>query len=89
MTTKLIGVAMLLLASAVRAQDAGDFKPAATNVLDGAYPRVSSDSRAEIRVKAPDATKVRLNFWSGPKLRRSERPEQPRVLRRQQRRERH
>jgi enterochelin esterase family protein len=22
----------------------------------------------QIRVKAPDATKVRLNFWSGPKL---------------------
>jgi len=22
----------------------------------------------QIRVKAPDATKVRLNFWSGPKV---------------------
>ena len=22
----------------------------------------------QVRVKAPDATKVKLNFWSGPKL---------------------
>ena len=30
-------------------------------------PRVDSASRVALRVKAPDATKVRVNFWSGPK----------------------
>ncbi len=24
--------------------------------------------RVQVRVKAPDATKVKLNFWSGPKV---------------------
>jgi hypothetical protein len=32
------------------------------------YPRVDGAGRVQIRVKAPDATKVRLNFWSGPKV---------------------
>ena len=49
------------------AQDSGDFKPATSNVLDAQYPRVDSSSRVEIRFKAPDATKVKVNFWSGPK----------------------
>ena len=54
--------------SGARAQDSGDFKPASTNVSGAAYPRVDSASRAQFRLKAPDATKVRLNFWSNPKL---------------------
>jgi enterochelin esterase family protein len=36
--------------------------------MDAAYPRVDTASRVEIRVKAPDASNVRVNFWSGPKL---------------------
>lgn len=43
------------------------FEPATTNVRGAAYPRVDSASRVELRVKAPDAAKVRVNFWSGPK----------------------
>lgn len=49
------------------AQDGTDFKPATSNVLDAQYPRVDGNSRVQIRFKAPDATKVRVNFWSGPK----------------------
>jgi enterochelin esterase family protein len=37
-------------------------------VLDAQYPKVDSNSRVEIRFKAPDASKVKLNFWSGPKV---------------------
>ncbi len=56
-----------LLSSVCLAQNASDFKPASTNVLNAQYPRVDSKSRVEIRFKAPDASKVRVNFWSGPK----------------------
>jgi enterochelin esterase family protein len=67
---KWIGMMVLVLSgvSGARAQDSGDFKPASTNVSGAAYPRVDSASRAQFRLKAPDATKVRLNFWSNPKL---------------------
>jgi enterochelin esterase family protein len=65
---KLIGIMMLLFASLCFAQDQGDFKPASTNVLDAQYPRVDGASRVQIRIKAPDATKVKVNFWSNPKL---------------------
>jgi 1,4-alpha-glucan branching enzyme len=65
---ELIGIAMLLLVSFCSAQQAGDFQPSATNVWGAEYPRVDDAGRVEIRVKAPDATKVRLNFWSGPKV---------------------
>ena len=65
---KLIGIMMLLFASVCYAQEQGDFKPATTNVLDAPYPRVDSASRVQIRIKAPDATKVKVNFWSNPKL---------------------
>jgi len=50
------------------AQEASDFQPASTNVWGAAYPRVDSKGRVEIRLKAPEAAKVRLNFWSGPKI---------------------
>ena len=63
-----VGLALLLLASVCSAQEAGDFRPAATNVWGAEYPRVDSGGRVEVRIKAPDATKVRLNFWSGPKV---------------------
>jgi len=62
-------IAALILVSTrfCLAQGSGDFRPATSNVLDAQYPRVDDKSRVEIRFKAPDASKVRVNFWSGPK----------------------
>jgi len=62
-------IAIMLLAAATFcfAQEQDDFKPATSNVLDAQFPRVDSNSRVRVRFKAPDATKVRVNFWSGPK----------------------
>jgi enterochelin esterase-like enzyme len=65
---KQVGLAILLLATVCFAQQSSDFHPAATNVWSADYPRVDDTGRVQIRVKAPDANKVRLNFWSGPKL---------------------
>ena len=65
---KSLGLAVLLVASVCSAQDANDFKPATTNVWGAEYPRVDSAGRVEVRLKAPEASKVRLNFWSGPKV---------------------
>ena len=67
---KRFGLALVVLglAAVCSAQEAGDFRPASTNVWDAQYPRVDSKGRVEVRLKAPDATKVRLNFWSGPKV---------------------
>ncbi|MFL6302851.1 MAG: hypothetical protein ACJ72H_04855 [Candidatus Sulfotelmatobacter sp.] len=61
-------MAIILFASFCCAQEASDFQPSSTNVWAAEYPRVDSAGRVQIRVKAPDATKVRLNFWSGPKV---------------------
>ena len=72
---RLFGIVMLLAASFCLAQDSGDFKPATSNVLDSQYPRVDSNSRVQIRFKAPDATKVKLNFWSGPKVDMEKQPD--------------
>ena len=55
-----------LLASASQAQDT--FVPASTNVGGAEYPRVSEDGRVQFRLEAPDATAVRANYWSGPKV---------------------
>jgi len=63
-----IGIASLVLATSCWAQESGTFQPASTNVWGAEYPRVDSTGSVQIRVKAPDATKVRLNFWSGPKI---------------------
>ena len=62
-----VAIAILTAAGFCSAQESGDFKPATSNVLDAQYPRVDSNSRVQVRIKAPDATKVRVNFWSGPK----------------------
>ena len=62
-----IAMMLLLSASLCLAQESGGFKPATSNVLDGQYPKVDGSSRVQIRFKAPDASKVRVNFWSGPK----------------------
>ena len=61
-------VAWGLLASLGHAQGADTFKPAETNVLGAEFPRVDAEGRVQVRIKAPDATKVKLNFWSGPKV---------------------
>ncbi len=72
---KKIGMAILLLTSCCWAQNTDSFVPASTNVPGAAYPRVDSSSRAQFRLKAPDATKVKLNFWSGPKLDMEKQPD--------------
>ena len=74
---KRTGLALLCLclASTGRAQEPGDFRPASTNVWDAQYPRVDSGGRVQIRIKAPDATKVRVNFWSGPKMDMEKQPD--------------
>ena len=65
---RFIAIGVLLAASFCFAQEQGDFKPATSNVLDAQYPKVDNNSRVQIRFKAPDAAKVKLNFWSGPKM---------------------
>jgi enterochelin esterase family protein len=72
---KLVGIVVLLFATLCLAQAPDSFQPATTNVWDAAYPRVDSAGRAQFRVNAPDATKVRLNFWSGPKLDMEKQPD--------------
>ena len=64
---RLIALMAVMIAPFCLAQDLGDFRPATSNVLDAQYPRVDGKSRVQIRFKAPDASKVRVNFWSGPK----------------------
>jgi enterochelin esterase-like enzyme len=65
---KLMMMAIVLGASFGYGQQQSDFKPATSNVLDAEYPKVDSTSRVQIRFKAPEAIKVKLNFWSGPKV---------------------
>ena len=72
---KKIGIAILVLASFCCAQESSEFHPAATNVWGADYPRIDNGGRVQVRVKAPDATKVRLNFWSGPKLDMEKQPD--------------
>lgn len=57
----------VLLTGLCWAQEVSDFQPATTNVWGAEYPRVDGTGRVQLRVKAPDATKVRVNFWSNPK----------------------
>src|SRR3569833_1230818 len=61
-------IVALLATSTCWAQGADDFRPATTNVWGAEYPRVDANGRVQVRVKAPDATTVKLNFWSGPKV---------------------
>lgn len=65
---KQFGVTLVFLASLCAAQEPAGLQPATTNVWGAEYPRVDGAGRVEIRIKAPEATKVRLNFWSGPKV---------------------
>ncbi len=57
-----------LISSVGHAEESADFKPASTNVMNVEYPRVDSQGRVELRIKAPTANSVKLNFWSGPKV---------------------
>src|ERR1039458_8410980 len=68
-------VLLSLLSSIAWGQESNDFHPAETNVWGAEYPRVDSAGRVQIRVKAPDAAKVRLNFWSGPKVDMEKQPD--------------
>jgi enterochelin esterase-like enzyme len=72
---KVIAILVLLVGSVCWAQESGDFKPSDTNVWGADYPKVDSTGRVQVRIKAPDATKVRLNFWSGPKVDMEKQPD--------------
>ncbi len=63
-----IVLALLMMTTAAVAQEPGGFAPAETNVWGAEYPRVDAAGRVQIRIKAPEASKVKLNFWSGPKV---------------------
>jgi enterochelin esterase family protein len=64
-----IVLASLFLGQVCSAQDApGNFQPAETNVWGAEYPKVDEKGRVQVRIKAADATRVKLNFWSGPKV---------------------
>ncbi len=65
---KQFGFVMLLFVGLCCAQESGDFQPASTNVWGSDYPKVDGAGRVQIRMKAPEATQVKVNFWSGPKM---------------------
>jgi enterochelin esterase-like enzyme len=70
-----IACALLLLAGTCVAQDASEFRPAETNVWGAEYPRIDAAGRVQVRIKAPEANKVKLNFWSGPKVDMQKQPD--------------
>ena len=61
-------IVLACMANICWAQSPADSQPASTNVWGAEYPRVDSTGRVQLRLKAPDAAKVKLNFWSGPKV---------------------
>ena len=65
---KQLGMVIILFASLCFAQQSGNFQPSATNVWESEYPSVDDSGRVQIRIKAPEAIKIRVNFWSGPKV---------------------
>lgn len=71
----ILGIIGVLAASLCWGQGADEFLPATTNVWDADYPRVDAAGRVQVRVKAPDASKVKLNFWSGPKVDMEKQPD--------------
>ncbi len=58
---------VLLTAGTCVAQEGAKFQSAESNVWGAEYPRVDAAGRVQLRIKGPDAGKVKLNFWSGPK----------------------
>jgi enterochelin esterase-like enzyme len=75
MKTAALTIVMLLSGGVSLGADPGDFKPATSNVWDAQYPRVDDTGRVQLRVKAPDAGKVKVNFWSGPKADMEKQPD--------------
>ena len=65
---RILVCALALIAGTCVAEDASQFQPAETNVWGAEYPRIDATGRVQVRIKAPEATKVKLNFWSGPKV---------------------
>ena len=63
-----LSITLSLLATLGAAQGTDSFKPAESNVWGAEYPRVDAAGQVQLRIKAPEATKVKLNFWSGPKV---------------------
>jgi enterochelin esterase family protein len=57
-----------LVAGVCAAQEGTPFQAAESNVWGAEYPRVDATGRVQLRIKAADASKVKLNFWSGPKV---------------------
>jgi enterochelin esterase-like enzyme len=70
-----LAILACVLSSACWAQSSADFQPATTNVWGAEYPRVDGKGRVQVRIKAPEAVKVRLNVWSGPKLDMAKKPD--------------
>ena len=63
-----LAVLACVLSGSCWAQATDDFAPASTNVWGAGYPRVDRAGRVQLRINAPFAQQVKLNFWSGPKL---------------------
>jgi hypothetical protein len=64
-----------LLANTCWAQSSANFQPAVSNVWGAEYPRVDGNGRVQVRIEAPEASKVRLNVWSGPKVDMAKQPD--------------
>jgi len=64
MKSKLLLICLLSRACAL-AQPALDAKPASTNVLGAAYPRIDAEGRGIFQLKAPDAQKVIVQLPQG------------------------
>jgi enterochelin esterase-like enzyme len=76
MKIELIAVVGLMVAGVCVAQEGnqGNFQPASTNV-GTSFPRVGSDSRVQVQVKAPHARSVKVRFWGGPTLDMEKQPD--------------
>ena len=59
---KLTVIFCSLICAVSCAHAASDAKPAASNVMGAAYPRVDSENRANFQLKAPSAQKVQVDI---------------------------
>ena len=64
----IVAIGCALAAGLCLAQAPENFRPASTNVWGAQYPRIDDAGRVQVRIKAPEATAVKLNFWNGPKV---------------------
>jgi enterochelin esterase-like enzyme len=65
-------LAVILLSSACWGQPADGSKPASTNVMNAAYPRVHPDRKVTFQLKAPDAKKVQVRIGQTYDMTRAE-----------------